>query len=177
MFPTGTTDIFFYIVSALILITAVFTITVKNVLQSAIFLIFSFIATAVFYLMLHAEFIAIAQVMIYAGGVVIFVIFTILLTSHLGETTLSTKIPRTFISGVLALSFVFVMWRFLLQSPSLEQVLPGAQPNYASLESIAMRLLGIDSSGFVIAFELISILLLVTLICSITIARKSKDEK
>jgi NADH-quinone oxidoreductase subunit J len=42
---------------------------------------------------------------------------------------------------------------------------------------MALRLLSVQSDGFVIAFELISLLLLVTLICSITIARKSKDNK
>jgi NADH-quinone oxidoreductase subunit J len=68
MFPLETVDIFFYIVSTIIIVTAILTVTAKNVLQSAIFLIFSFIGTAVFYLMLHAEFNAIAQVMIYAGG-------------------------------------------------------------------------------------------------------------
>lgn len=177
MFPIEITDIFFYIVSALIIITAIFTVTAKNVLQSVIFLIFSFIGTAVFYLMLHAEFIAISQVMVYAGGVVIFVIFTILLTSRLGETNLSIKIPRTFISAIISLSLVFIMLRFLLQDSSLITSVPEAQNNYASLESMALRLLSVQSDGFVIAFELISLLLLVTLICSITIARKSKDNK
>lgn len=177
MFPLELTDIFFYIVAAMILVTAIFTISVKNVLQSAIFLIFSFVATAILYLMLHAEFIAIAQVMVYAGGVVIFVVFTILLTSHLGESTLAIKIPRTFVAGLLSVTFVFVMWRFLLQDASLSTSLPAASPDYASLESIALRLLSIQPGGFVISFELISVLLLVTLICSITVARKSKDKK
>jgi len=177
MFPIEITDIFFYIVSALIIITAIFTVTAKNVLRSAIFLIFSFIGTAIFYLMLQAEFIAITQVMVYAGGVVIFVIFTILLTSHLGETIFSIKIPRTFISAVISLCLVFVMWHFLLHDSSLISSVPKAQGDYSSLQSIAMRLLSIQSNGFVIAFELISLLLLVTLICSITIARKSKDDK
>ncbi len=177
MFPLETVDIFFYIVSTIIIVIAILTVTAKNVLQSAIFLIFSFIGTAVFYLMLHAEFNAIAQVMIYAGGVVIFVVFTILLTSRLGETSLPIKIPRSFIAAVISLSLVFVMWRFLLPDASLIRTLPGANSDFASLESIAIRLLGIDANGFVIAFELISVLLLVTLICSITIARKSKENK
>ena len=93
MFPTELKDLFFYFISALTITTALATVLVKNVLQSAIFLIFSFVATAIIYLMLHAEFIAISQVMVYAGGVVKFEIFTILLTSHLGETAFSTKVP------------------------------------------------------------------------------------
>ena len=82
-FPVGGMDIAFYAVAFIILVTAVCTVAVKNILQSAVFLIFSFVATAILYLLLHAEFTALAQVMVYVGGVVIFVVFTILLTSRL----------------------------------------------------------------------------------------------
>ena len=116
-FPLGGMDLAFYAVAFIILVTAVCTVAVKNILQSAVFLIFSFVATAILYLLLHAEFTALAQVMVYVGGVVIFVVFTILLTSRLGE------------------------------------------------------------DGFVIPFEVVSILLLMTLICAITIARKGKEDE
>ena len=84
-FPMGGMDIAFYVVAFVILMTAVCCVAVKNILQSAVFLIFSFVTTAILYMLMHAEFIALAQVMVYVGGVVIFVVFTILLTSHLGE--------------------------------------------------------------------------------------------
>ena len=68
-FPHGGMDIAFYAVAIVMLVTAVFTVAVKNILQSAVFLIFSFVTTAILYLLLHAEFIALAQVMVYIGGV------------------------------------------------------------------------------------------------------------
>ena len=71
-FPTGGMDLAFYVVALFILVTAVCTVAVKNILQSAVFLIFSFVGTAILYLLLHAEFTALAQVMVYVGGVVIF---------------------------------------------------------------------------------------------------------
>ena len=80
-FPMGGMDIAFYVVAFVILMTAVCCVAVKNILQSAVFLIFSFVTTAILYMLMHAEFIALAQVMVYVGGVVIFVVFTILLTS------------------------------------------------------------------------------------------------
>ena len=67
-FPLGGMDIAFYAVAIVMLVTAVFTVAVKNILQSAVFLIFSFVTTAILYLLLHAEFIALAQVMAYVGG-------------------------------------------------------------------------------------------------------------
>ena len=108
-FPMGGMDLAFYLVAFIILGTAVCTVAVKNILQSAVFLIFSFVATAILYLLLHAEFTALAQVMVYVGGVVIFMVFTILLTSRLGEDAFSVKIPRIFAAFALSIIFVLVM--------------------------------------------------------------------
>ncbi|MBO7413753.1 MAG: NADH-quinone oxidoreductase subunit J [Fibrobacter sp.] len=176
-FPLGGTDIAFYVVAFIILVTAVMTVAVKNILQSAVFLIFSFVTTAILYLLLHAEFIALAQVMVYVGGVVIFVVFTILLTSHLGEDAFTTKVPRIFTAFVISIAFVFVMIKCILPLPELSSGTVAAPDNYASLEQFALRLLGYGADGFVIPFEIVSILLLMTLICAITVARRSKEEK
>ncbi|WP_407442659.1 NADH-quinone oxidoreductase subunit J [Fibrobacter sp.] len=176
-FPLGGMDIAFYAVAIVMLVTAVFTVAVKNILQSAVFLIFSFVATAILYMLLHAEFIALAQVMVYVGGVVIFVVFTILLTSHLGEDAFSTKIPRVFAAFALSASFVLVMVKCVLPTPKLSSGVVNSAADYSSLEQFALRLLGYDHSGFIIPFEVVSILLLMTLICAITIARKTREDE
>ena len=175
-FPMGGMDIAFYVVAAVMLFTAICTVAVKNILQSAVFLIFSFVATAILYLLLHAEFIALAQVMVYVGGVVIFVVFTILLTSHLGEDAFTTKIPRVFAAFVLSIAFVFVMVKCILPVESLSSGAVNAPEGYSGLEQFALRLLGYGQDGFIIPFEVVSVLLLMTLICAITVARKTKDE-
>ena len=175
-FPMGGMDIAFYAVAIVMLVTAVFTVAVKNILQSAVFLIFSFVTTAILYLLLHAEFIALAQVMVYVGGVVIFVVFTILLTSHLGEDAFSTKMPRIFAAFALSLAFVFVMIKCILPVKMLSSGVVSAPEGYSGLEQFALRLLGYGPDGFIIPFEVVSVLLLMTLICAITVARKSKDE-
>ena len=175
-FPLGGIDIAFYAVAIVMLVTAVFTVVVKNILQSAVFLIFSFVTTAILYLFLHAEFIALAQVMVYIGGVVIFVVFTILLTSHLGEDAFSTKIPRVFAAFALSIAFVVVMVKCLLPMQELSSGVVNSPADYSSLQNFAVRLLGYNQDSFIIPFEVVSILLLMTLICAITVARKTKDE-
>ena len=175
-FPLGGMDLAFYAVAFIILVTAVCTVAVKNILQSAVFLIFSFVTTAILYLLLHAEFIALAQVMVYVGGVVIFVVFTILLTSHLGEDAFSTKMPRIFAAFALSLAFVFVMIKCILPVKMLSSGVVTAPEGYSGLEQFALRLLGYGPDGSIIPFEVVSVLLLMTLICAITVARKSKDE-
>ena len=176
-FPLGGMDLAFYAVAFIILVTAVCTVAVKNILQSAVFLIFSFVATAILYLLLHAEFTALAQVMVYVGGVVIFVVFTILLTSRLGEDAFSVKIPRIFAAFALSIIFVLVMVKCLLPIEDLSSGAVVAPEGYASLKAFALRLLGYGTDGFVIPFEVVSILLLMTLICAITIARKGKEDE
>lgn len=176
-FPMGGMDLAFYAVAFIILVTAVCTVAVKNILQSAVFLIFSFVATAILYLLLHAEFTALAQVMVYVGGVVIFVVFTILLTSRLGEDAFSVKIPRIFAAFALSIIFVLVMVKCLLPIEGLSNGVVAAPEGYASLKAFALRLLGYGEDGLVIPFEVVSILLLMTLICAITIARKGKEEE
>ena len=176
-FPMGGMDLAFYLVAFIILVTAVCTVAVKNILQSAVFLIFSFVATAILYLLLHAEFTALAQVMVYVGGVVIFVVFTILLTSRLGEDAFAVKIPRVFAAFALSIIFVLVMVKCLLPIEGLSNGVVAAPEGYASLKAFALRLLGYGEDGFVIPFEVVSILLLMTLICAITIARKGKEEE
>ncbi|MCQ2103763.1 MAG: NADH-quinone oxidoreductase subunit J [Fibrobacter sp.] len=176
-FPLGGMDIAFYVVAAVMLFTALLTVAAKNILQSAVFLIFSFVGTAILYMLLHAEFIALAQVMVYVGGVVIFVVFTILLTSHLGEDAFSAKIPRTFAAFALAIAFVAIMVKMILPIEALQAATPNAPEGYASLNAFALRLLSYGTDGFVIPFEVVSILLLMTLICSITVARKDKEEQ
>lgn len=169
------TDIVFYAVALLMIVASVVTITAKNLLRSAVFLIISFIGTAIFYLMLHAEFLAMAQIMVYAGGVVIFVVFTVLLTSHLGETAFNIKLPRNFIAAAISCGLLFTMVRFLFKADL--DATGAAASDYASLPSLALRLLSTDPAGFIIPFELVSFVLLVTLVAAITIARKFKGEE
>lgn len=170
-------DLMFYVIALLMIVAAIITITAKNLLQSAVFLIISFIGTAMLYLMLLAEFIAMAQIMVYAGGVVIFVIFTVLLTSHLGESAFRIKLPRNFIAIALAGGLLFTLVRFLLKAQDIQTAVPASASDYATLPQLALRLLSADPAGFLIPFELVSFILLVTLICAITVARKIKGEE
>ncbi|MCQ2107815.1 MAG: NADH-quinone oxidoreductase subunit J [Fibrobacter sp.] len=177
VFPTGGIDIAFYVVAFVMVVTAICTVAVKNILQSAVFLIFSFVGTTVLYLLLHAEFNALAQIMVYIGGVVIFVIFTILLTSHLGEEAFSTKIPRYFAAFAISIAFVAIMAKCLVPVQELVTTAATAPEGFASLKALSVRLLGYGADGFILPFEIVSILLLATLIGAITIARRGKEEK
>jgi len=99
-----------------------------------------------------------------------------LLTSHLGEDSFKAKVPRLFTAFILSIAFVAIMVKCLLPMQDLNSGAIAAPEGFASLKEFAIRMLGYGPDGFVIPFEIISVLLLMTLICAITIARKTKDE-
>lgn len=174
--PLGGMDIAFYVVAFIMVVTALATVAVKNVLTSAIALICSFVGTAILYLLLGAEFNAIAQIMVYIGGVVIFVVFTILLTSHLGEDAFRANMPRTFAACILSAAIVFVTVKMLLPVQELAVHSSTAPEGYAGLKAFAIRLLGYGQDGFILPFEIVSVLLLATLVAAVAVARKDKED-
>jgi NADH-quinone oxidoreductase subunit J len=169
-------DVMFYLVAFFMVVCAIATVSVKNILHSAIGLIATFFCTAILYLLLRAEFLAIAQVLVYIGGVVIFVVFTILLTSQLGEKALLTGKVRHGLAVVFALLFFATMAHLVLKVPAPVGEAT-ATAGYASMATFGQRLLSAERSGFIIPFEAISLLLLASLIGAITIARKPHEDK
>src|SRR5262245_8141805 len=78
----------FGVLAALTLVSGIMVVTVKNIIHSALWLIASFMGVAALYLLMEAEFLAIVQVLVYAGAVSILVLFAIMLTRHVtGEGT------------------------------------------------------------------------------------------
>ncbi|MCL2261017.1 MAG: NADH-quinone oxidoreductase subunit J [Fibromonadales bacterium] len=167
-------DILFYITAIIMVAGALLTVTVKNVLHSAIALIGTFFSSAVLYFLLHAEFVGVAQVMVYIGGVVVFIVLAILLTSHLGEEALEASKRRKIIAAFFAL-LISVLAVMLLRE--ISSVTPTETEDFASLASIGKRLLSTEDTGFILPFEAISLLLLISLIGAITIAYIPKEDK
>jgi len=167
-------DIFFYITAVIMVAGALLTVLVKNILHSAIALIGTFFGSAVLYFLLSAEFVAVAQVMVYIGGVVVFIVFAILLTSHLGEKILEVGKLRK----LLAIAFsVIVAVLSVMLLKEIGTVVQIETENFASLSEIGKRLLSPGDNGFLLPFEAISLLLLISLIGSVTIARTFKEDK
>lgn len=168
-----TFTIAFYIVALEILAGAVWAVTAKNVLHSALALIASFFGTAILYLMLSAEFIAVAQVLVYIGGVVIFVIFTILLTTRLGEKAEIAPGMRKLLALALSATLLGTFLHALSRAHYFVDVHKQVAPQgFASLQNVGLRFLDPGPNGFLVPFEIISLLLLISVIGAIVVARK-----
>src|SRR5512136_1194072 len=78
-------QIMFVLFSAMIVVFSILTVTSRKILRSAIYLLFVLVATSGLYFMLHYQFLAAVQLTLYAGGIVVLIIFSILLTSHISQ--------------------------------------------------------------------------------------------
>ena len=171
------TSFFFYVLTACMVITSIGVVTARNILHAALFLIATFYGTVVLYLMMKAEFVALTQLVVYIGGIVIVVVFTILLTSRLGEAYESTTRLRKFFSGLLAASFLAMFGKLVLDHRDLFAGRTGTAEEFASLDIMGQRLLSASASGFLLPFEIISVLLLTAIVGAMVIAERADESK
>lgn len=166
-------QIIFYIISAFMLGTAVLAVTSRKIFRSAIWLLFSLIGTAALYFWLEVEFIAAVQIIVYVGGIVVLIIFSIFLTQQSGQQMQKAPLIRT-IASVLAVVFGFALTFLLISQHNFQ---PAGKPFDWSVSKIGMQMLGTEKDGFSLPFELVSMLLLAAMIGCIVIAIKSKPEE
>ncbi len=165
-------QIIFYIISAFILGTAILSVTTTKIFRSAIWLLFSLIGVAGLYFWLEVEFIAAVQIVVYVGGIVVLIIFSIFLTQHSGKEMPKAPMVRT-ISSVLAVLFGFALTYFLIYKNDFK----GGDGKFdLSVNRIGTQMLETGEHGYALPFEVVSMLLLAAMIGCIVIALKIKPE-
>src|SRR5258706_8786422 len=163
--------IIFYIISAIILVSGILSVTSRKIFRSAVFLLFSLVGIAGLYFWMEVEFIAAVQIIIYAGGIVVLIIFSIFLTQKSGdEMPKPLKIRAVFSSLAVLTGFGFTF--NLIRHYGFSQL--SAQPFEVKVSDIGTQMLSTTDYGFVLPFEVVSILLLSAMIGCIVIAMKSK---
>jgi NADH-quinone oxidoreductase subunit J len=166
--------IFFLIFAAVAIGAAVAMLLAKNAVYSAIFLILNFSTIALFYLFLHAPFIAMVQITVYAGAIMVLFLFVIMLIGGEetpGQQDLPWQRPLAVFMGVLLIGGMVFM--LLLRA---EDALPGPvpDPGFGSPTQIGLILY----SEYILPFQLTGILLLIAMIGAIIIShfeRKHRD--
>lgn len=168
---------FIFAVTAILAIgSSLMMVTRKNPIHSALWLIITFCSLAGIYVLLQATFIALAQVMIYAGAIMMLVIFVIMLI-HL-ETGPATTTKRSFpklMGGVITIVFFL-----LLLTGITAYVNYGKQGIYTAGELDAVgntQAVGTVLYGkYVFAFEIASVLLLIGIIGAVVLAKKRTNK-
>lgn len=165
-------DIIFYLIATLILVSGLLAVTSRQIFRSAIYLLFSMIGIAGLYFWLQYEFIAAVQIVVYVGGIVVLIIFSIFLTHRVGSDLPEPEYKRTLFAGLASLFAFLLFWSVIKRNEFF-----GEQPSgELSVKQIGEAMLNYNQGGFVLPFEVVSILLLAAMIGCIVIALKTKTE-
>jgi NADH-quinone oxidoreductase subunit J len=165
--------VIFYVLAAIVLACGVLTVFSRRIFRAAVYLLFCLIGIAGIYLLMDMEFIAAIQIIVYVGGIVVLIIFSIFLTQQSGEKLGIHKPKRLFWAVLLPVSgFILTTWIILKQV-----FMPSDQaPIEGTVRDIGRQLLDTQKFGYVFPFEVVSILLLAALIGSIVIAMREKNK-
>jgi NADH-quinone oxidoreductase subunit J len=159
--------IIFYLLAALTLVSGAMSVTTRHIFRAAIYLLFSLIGIAGLYFWMQYEFIAAVQIVVYVGGIVVLIIFSIFLTQSAGELLPKQKMGRTLFAALaafcgLALTMVQV-YEHSFDSPTGSVISP-------TVANIGNQMLGVNDTGYALPFEVVSMLLLAAMIGCIVIA-------
>ena len=166
-------QLMFTIFTAVIIVFSILTVTSRRILRAATFLLFVLVATGGMYFLLRFNFLAAIQLTLYAGGIVVLIIFSILLTSHIAEK-LEAPGWKKIIPAFLASAFGAILTiATILQYRFPQEVMAGSERT--DIHVIAKSLISTDKFGYALPFEVISILLLAAMVGAIILAKKRKD--
>ena len=166
-------QIIFYMIAAFILGTGLLAVTTKKIFRSAIWLLFSLMGIAGLYFWMQVEFIAAVQIIVYVGGIVVLIIFSIFLTQKSGKEMPEPVRGRRLFS-ILAVLLGFALTYLLIYQHGFKQM--NDKPFTAEVSDIGTQMLSTSEHGYVLPFEAVSMLLLAAMIGCIVIAMKSKTE-
>ncbi|MFW6042128.1 MAG: NADH-quinone oxidoreductase subunit J [Chloroflexota bacterium] len=177
-----TQQIIFIVISFLTLLMAWVVVTNRNLFHAALALMGSFLGVAGLYVLLEAGFLAAAQLLVYIGAISILIIFAIMMTRRLMQTTETPFNSQWALGGVTALVLFAVIVFVILQVWPWQ---PGVEPFGAAPEVPDAVLQGsvvqlgralVDVNQYVLPFEVTSVLLLAALIGAIVVAWPERKE-
>jgi NADH-quinone oxidoreductase subunit J len=165
-------QIIFLIVGAVILFAGLMVVTVRDLVHAALWLIVTLFGVAVLYALLNASFLAVVQVVVYIGAIAILFIFAVMLTRRQAADT-GASVNKNWWAGALIAVVTFAGLAFMLQSWS------GFSKQAATIPSgfDAVNQLGdalTSPMGYVLPFEVASVLLLAALVGAVYLAFNKK---
>lgn len=157
--------IFFYVISGLLVILSLMVVFLRNVVHCALALVGALFLIAILFLMLHAPMVAVLQVLIYAGAVMVLFLFVIMFLSPAAPEP-RRKLWWGF--GVVAALLFAGGLAALLSNGESFAVPVAANEQFGSPETLAKSLF----TDFVLPFEIASVLLLVAIVGAVVLAKR-----
>ena len=164
--------ILFYVFSSILLVAALGVIFSKNPVHSIMFLVGAFFQSAVLWLLIEAEFLAIVLVLVYVGAVMVLFLFVVMMLDINVEEAKSSIAKYTPL-GLLIAGLMIVELMQVIKLRSANQTLQGFSinpPDYSNTESLGSVLY----TEHVYAFEIASVILLLAIVAAITLTMRKR---
>ncbi len=158
-------DIIFYLFAAVTLLSALFVVTSRNIVHSAFYLLFTFFGVAGIYVMLGADFVAIVQLIVYVGGILILLLFGVMITNKITNVDIKSGTINTLPAAIGLGLFTGIIGSVILNTDW--RVVDSEMPQ-STLSTLGQMLL----NEYVLVFELLGILLLIALVGAASMARR-----
>jgi NADH-quinone oxidoreductase subunit J len=166
-------QVIFLITAVVTLGGAVMVVTARNLIHAALWLILTLFGVAVMYGLLNATFFTVIQVVIYIGAIAILMIFAIMLTRRVKQEAGSSVNKGWWLAGLMSLVlFTALVWMFSTWS-GFQTTLPVMPTDVDPIKVLGAAL--VSPNGYVIPFEIASVLLLAALIGAVVVARERKS--
>ncbi|MBM3172238.1 MAG: NADH-quinone oxidoreductase subunit L [Chloroflexi bacterium] len=158
-------DIVFYLVAAVTVAAALAVVLLRNVFRAALSLIVLFVAVAALYITLHADFLAVVQILVYVGAISILIIVALMLTHEMqqGSPAGKLRIPAIIVGVLLLGTLVFAVLNTNWQ-------ISAVAPLEKTTEAIGIKLFG--EGGFLLPVEIAAIMLLSAVLGAIVMIRE-----
>lgn len=163
--------IFFYIFALIIIVFALASVMSHKILRAVVYLLFSLLGIAALYFMMDYNFLGAVQMAVYAGGIIILFIFSVLLVHHIEGELEHPTMTRRVVMGISSIIGFTAVISVIYTHPFAISSLPTST---TEVNEIGKGLLSYDKGGFILPFEVISILLLAAMIGAIIIAKGKK---
>lgn len=165
-------SVIFYFFETVAALSAISLIFIRNVFYGALLVIVCLLAVAGIFVLAFAEFLAVTQILVYAGGILVVILFGIMLTTKISGKPLVVEHDNR-ISGALAGISFFILIVYFLSKESFKVSYSSAKPaDFDSLQIVGIALM----SDYVLPFEIAGVLLLVALIGASIIASSVKSK-
>jgi NADH-quinone oxidoreductase subunit J len=163
-------DVVFYVFALITILSGCVVVFSKNIIYAAFSLLFTFFGVAALYVLLHADFLAVTQILIYVGGILVLLLFGVMLTNNVISVEMKTgtiqAIPALIIVAIVAGTLAglsYSTWKGVaVPAPG------GPQTTTGTLGQMLM-------TSYVIPFEIASVVLLVALIGAAMTARRHRN--
>lgn len=168
-----TLDLILFLVLAIVAVaSALGMLLSRNAVYAALFLVLNFVTVAVFYLLLGAPFIAMAQITVYAGAIMVLFLFVIMLLGAESLPGISNWRSIWFPGTLAIILFIEAAYLLIVKARPVGDVL---QPDVSINTMENLRQLGTSLfSDYLLPFEVVSILLLVAMVGAIILTKKEK---